>query len=80
MVAAEKLTGLNIKHPINLNDKETIANKAEIFKWMRDEAPVYKGKLSILSMYLISRYDDCVMVLKDPRFIRNRTVATGGGA
>lgn len=80
MVAAEQLAEINIKHPINLNDKQTIANKTEIYRWLRDEAPVYKGKLSIINMYFVSRYEDCVMVLKDPRFIRNRTTATGGGS
>lgn len=79
MVAAEKLTGMgiNIKHPINLNNKSFINNKQPIYKWLRDEAPVYKGKVSVLSLYFVSRYDDCVMVLKDPRFVRNRTTATG---
>lgn len=80
MVAAEKLTGMdiNIKHPINLNNKSFINNKQPIYKWLRDESPVYKGKVTVLSMYFVSRYDDCVMILKDPRFVRNRTTATGG--
>lgn len=79
MVIAEKLTGINIKHPINLNSKDFINNKQAIYKWLRDESPVYKGKVSVIGLYMVSRYEDCVMVLKDPRFIRNRTTATGGG-
>jgi cytochrome P450 len=39
---------------------------------------VYKGKLSIITIYLLSRYDDCVALLKDPRFVRDRTTVTGG--
>jgi cytochrome P450 len=35
--------------------------------------------MSILNVYFLSRYDDCVRMLKDPRFVRNRTTATGGG-
>ena len=32
-----------------------------------------------MDAYFLSRYDDCVNFLKDPRFVRNRTTATGGG-
>jgi len=80
MVAVENMTYSDIKHPINLVSKDVIANKQVIFKYLRDEAPVYKGKLMVLNAYFISRYDDCTMVLKDPRFVRDRSTATGGGS
>ena len=79
MVTAEKLSVPNIKHPININSKAFIYNKQPVYRWLRDEAPVYKGKFSVISLYFVSRYEDCVNVLKDPRFVRNRTTATGGG-
>lgn len=64
--------------PPNLNSREFANKKYEYYKWMREKAPVFHGKLSILDVYILSRYDDCVHFLKDPRFVRNRTTATGG--
>lgn len=78
MVTAQTLPGVSIKHPINLTDKTFLANKAVYYRWLRDEAPVYCGKLSIMKGYFLSRYEDCEQMLKDPRFVRNRTTATGG--
>ena len=80
MVAATQLTGLEIKHPINFNDKKFVANKTEYYRWLRDNAPVYKGKWLFLNAYFVSRYTDCEFVLKDSRFVRNRSMATGGGS
>ena len=68
-----------MKHPMNLGSQAFADRKYEIYEWLREEAPVYRGKVAILKVYLLSRYDDCVAVLKDPRFVRNRTTATGGG-
>ncbi len=79
MTAFGGLTTGSIKHPIKVNSKEFAQNKYKYYKWQREEAPVYKGKVSIINAYLLSRYDDCVCMLKDPRFVRNRSTATGGG-
>lgn len=68
-----------IKHPINIGSEHFINNKPAYYQYLREEAPVYKGKVSVLNVYFVSRYDDCLMVLKDKRFIRNRSTATGGG-
>ena len=65
--------------PLDLNSKAFANNKYEYYKWMREEAPVFHGKISVIDSYVLSRYDDCVNFLKDPRFVRNRTTATGGG-
>jgi len=67
-----------IKHPIDMSSWEFIQNKYAYYRWLREEAPVYKGKLSIINAYLLSRYDDCVAMLKDSRFVRDRTTVTGG--
>jgi len=79
MTATKELTRIDVRRPINFNSREFTANKYEYYKWLREEAPVYKGKVSVISAYFLSRYDDCVSMLKDPRFVRNRTTATGGG-
>lgn len=68
-----------LKTPPDINSRVFYNNKYEYYKWLREESPVFKGKLSIIDIYFISRYDDCVDLLKDPRFVRNRTTATGGG-
>jgi cytochrome P450 len=72
------LGGDSIKHPIDISSPAFIQHKYAYYRWLREEAPVYKGKLSIISAYLLSRYDDCVAMLKDPRFVRNRTTVSGG--
>ena len=81
MIATPKPTDsqVEIKQPINVSSKEFTNNKYEYYKRLREEAPVCKGKVSVIDAYFLSRYDDCVNFLKDPRFVRNRTTATGGG-
>ena len=66
--------------PIDLGSAAFSQNKSAYFKWLREEAPVYQGKLSILKGYFLSRYSDCVDFVQDPRFVRNRSTARGGGS
>jgi cytochrome P450 len=47
---------------------------------MLEEAPVCIGKISIIKVNLVSRYDDCRTILTDERFLRNRGRARGKGA
>ena len=47
---------------------------------IREEYPVHKAKISVLTVYTVSRYEDCASILKDPRVLRNRSVANGGGS
>jgi len=68
-----------IKRPINLSSKEFANNKYAYYKWLRENEPVHKGKMmSLIGGYLIAGYDDCVGLLKDDRFVRSRSTATGG--
>lgn len=74
------ITAADMKKPLNLNSKAFTYNKYGYYKWLRENDPVHKGKLMpIMSAYLPSRYEDCVAMLKDSRFVRNRSTATGGG-
>ena len=66
------------KHPIKPTSKHYLAHQNEYHQWMRTQAPVCKGKVLWMSTYFVSNYEDCNFVLKDPRFVRNRTTATGG--
>jgi cytochrome P450 len=80
VVATDSDRSLDLKHPLNLSGQEFADRKYEIYEWLREEAPVYKARIfSLLKIHLLSRYDDCMALLKDPRFVRNRTTATGGG-
>ncbi|MEL6816394.1 MAG: cytochrome P450 [Cyanobacteria bacterium J06598_3] len=67
-----------LKFPPDLNTQAFAENKYAYYRWMRENAPVFKGKISVLKAYVLSRYEDCAWMLKDPRFVRDRTTATGG--
>ena len=71
---------MDISKPISLSSPEFIADKWAIFERLREEQPISKIKVSVLTLYGISRFDDCDMLLNDPRLVRNRTTATGGGS
>ncbi len=64
--------------PPDLDSKEFVQNKYEYYKWLREESPVFRGKFIIPDSYVLSRYEDCMMMLNNPRFIRDRTTITGG--
>lgn len=71
------VTAADMKKPLNLSSRAFVDNKYAYYHWLRTEAPVFKGKVSIFNVYMVSRYDDCVNVLKDPRFVRNQETAVG---
>ena len=80
MTAPRTITNIDMKKPLNLSSKEFTDNKYAYYKWLRENDPVHKGKMmGIMGAYFLTRYDDCVAMLKDSRFVRNRTTATGGG-
>lgn len=70
---------INISKPVNLLDNDFHINKYAYYERLREESPVHHGRMSIMKIYMLSRYDDCVSILKDPRIVRNRSTATGGG-
>ena len=69
---------LDLTKPIDLGGADFSRNKYAYYPWILEEAPVCVGKVSLLKVFMLSRYDDCVELLRDPRFVRNRTTATGG--
>jgi cytochrome P450 len=81
MIATKPTPIKAMKGPLDLASKEFSDNKYAYYQWLREEAPVYRGKVGfVINAYLLSRYEDCVNLLKDPRVVRNRTTATGGGS
>ena len=69
---------LQLNKPVNIFSREFARHKYEYYQVLREQSPVHKGKLAILDVYLLSRYDDCLALLKDPRFVRDRRQLGGG--
>jgi cytochrome P450 len=63
--------------PINLGTAEFARNKYDWYRFLLEEAPVCQGKVSLLKVNLVARYEDCRLVLTDDRFCRNRGRAKG---
>jgi len=60
------------KSPLNMSTRHFHDDVHGHFAWMRQEAPIYKAKLTRWAdAYLITRYDDVVDALKDPRIVKN---------
>jgi cytochrome P450 len=66
-------------HPIahvNLASSEFKANPFPFYTRLRNEAPVYRTKLpDKRTVWLITRYEDVLAILKDGRFSKDRTKA-----
>lgn len=63
---------------ININSAEFLSNRCAHYDRIREEQPVCRIKVSVMTMFAVSRYDDCASILKDPRLVRNRSTASGG--
>ena len=68
---------MNIKLPARLNSAEFNQNPHKHFRWLRENAPVHRAKLSMWTNgYLITRYDDVNALLMDnDRLIKNPRTA-----
>ena len=58
---------------LNLGSKDFSQHKYEYYAYLREHLPVAKGRVAMLKLHLVSRYADCMDLVKDPRFARNRT-------
>lgn len=76
-MAAPELPSFDASRPIRLADPAFVEHKYAWYRWMLEEAPVCRGRISVLGLTLVSRFDDCRTVLGDPRFVRNRGRAKG---
>lgn len=79
MVAAASEQQFDASRPIDLGSANFSDHKFDWYRWMLEESPACMGKLSVLKISLVTRYDDCRLVLTDERFIRNRGRANGKG-
>ncbi len=80
MVAAATRSDFDANRTIDLTGRFFADHKYDWYRWALEEAPACVGKISLLKLNLVSRYDDCRMVLTDDRFVRNRGRARGKGS
>src|SRR3954462_4172660 len=64
---------------IVLRDPELKANPYPVFSRLRRDSPVCRARGVTRSFWLVTRYDDVVLVLKDNRFAANRKNAPAPG-
>ena len=55
---------------LNLLDRRFNDDKFSYYARLRQHAPVSQGRIFILRFYLLARYEDCLALSKDPRFVR----------
>ena len=57
--------------PPDLASPRFKANPYPFYARLRAEAPVYRTRLATRQVWLVTRYDDVLMVLKDERFAKD---------
>ena len=72
MVAAHSMSRIDFEEPVKVNASGFQESKWELYRWMLEERPFCRVKISVMEMLYIARYEDCVELSKDPRFVRNR--------
>ncbi|MEM7409671.1 MAG: cytochrome P450 [Myxococcota bacterium] len=70
---------LDLSKPIPLATQAFATHKYAYYERLRAEAPVCRARAGFLPIYVVARHSDCLDLLKDTRFVRNRSTATGGG-
>ncbi len=65
---------MRLEHPITVGTAAFNADQHAYYDWMRQEAPVYRGRLALRppdqDVYFVSRYQDCLNLVTDPRIRR----------
>lgn len=69
-----------LRLPVNLASQHFSDNKQAYYSYLREHEPVHKGRVMLFGFWLVSRYEDCMTVLKHDKILRNRSTATGGGS
>ncbi len=69
---------VDLSKPVDLGSADFSNNKYAYYPWLLEEAPVFQARVSFMKIMAVTRYDDCVELMRDPRFVRNRSTATGG--
>ncbi|MEN8159491.1 MAG: cytochrome P450, partial [Myxococcota bacterium] len=77
MAAAPALPVFDPSRPLKISSREFANHQFDWYRWLLEETPVTTSRLAGMKVSLVARYDDCRMLLTDPRFIRNRARARG---
>lgn len=64
--------------PLRLNSAEFAADRFAYYAYLREHLPVHRARIMGVNLFVTSRYEDCLTVLKSDRFVRDRSTATGG--
>jgi cytochrome P450 len=70
---------LDPSKPVPISSADFATNKYAYYRAMLEGPRIWTGKIAVLKLKLLTRFEDCEALLRDPRFVRNRTTATGGG-
>lgn len=65
--------------PLSLLSPDFMDNQYACYDYLRRHLPVHPARIAFLKMMVVARYVDCMALVKDPRFGRNRARITGGG-
>lgn len=63
--------------PVDLGGVAFARDPYAQYRWLLESAPVSRGRISLLRVTLVARYEDCRRVLTDPVFVRSRARARG---
>lgn len=80
MAMAARTRDFAARSTLHLGSRDFAENKYDWYRWMLESAPACRGRIAVLRVNLVARYEDCRTVLTDPRFLRNRGRATGTGS
>lgn len=69
----------HLHQPVDVASRHFVRHREAYYRWLREEAPVHRGRISVLPVWYLSRYADCWEMLRDARFVRDRSRATGKG-
>ncbi len=72
------MSSIDLSRSLKLASRDFAARKFDYYRAMLEEPRVYRGHISVVKLKLLASYDECLALLKDPRFIRNRSTVTGG--
>ncbi|MCH2169945.1 cytochrome P450 [Myxococcota bacterium] len=72
MAADHEFPPITFEEPLKVASASFHARKWEHYRWMLEERPFCRVKFSVMEVLYVARYQDCVDVSKDPRFVRNR--------
>lgn len=75
MVTVERPSPKAKPEVFDLGGKAFHSDKPGLYRRMREAGAVCPARISILKLQVFTRYEDCIAMVKDPRFVRDRAAA-----